>query len=236
MRRARNGPDCWVLEAKNQNALISISFVSQIQSFYHSLQLIHSSSKLKNRRGQDERHCLFDVCSVGRLVVLSLSMSLLILNQEVVIQFFIGQNSQNLICMYHTLSPYIIRNHQKYIAAWTNCPTNWEAIMSQRFLPLFLSRRANGLAYSSISPTHQRFMVQKTNAPLFPFQTKTWNYLWTDIYPVISIFNHTKTWNYCSKDTMFHDFRFQPIQKHEIIDQKDIHITFILWFSFSATQ
>ena len=80
VRRARNGPDCWVLEAKNQNALISISFVSQIQSFYHSLQLIHSSSKLKNRRGQDERHCLFDVCSVGRLVVLSLSMSLLILN------------------------------------------------------------------------------------------------------------------------------------------------------------
>ena len=111
MRRARNGPDCWVLEAKNQNALISISFVSQIQSFYHSLQLIHSSSKLKNRRGQDERHCLFDVCSVGRLVVLSLSMSLLILNQEVVIQFFIGQNSQNVctIPSLHTLSE-IIKN------------------------------------------------------------------------------------------------------------------------------
>ena len=98
-------------------------------------------------------------------------MSLLILNQEVVIQFFIGQNSQNLICMYHTLSPYIIRNHQKYIAAWTNCPTNWEAIMSQRFLLLFLSRRANGLAYSSISPTHQRFMLQKTNIPWYPFST-----------------------------------------------------------------
>ena len=126
---------------------------------------------MKNRRRQDERHSLFNVCSVGRLVVLSHSMSLLILNQEAVIQFFIGQNSQNPICMYPTLSPYIIRNHQKYIAAWTNCPTNWEAIMSQRFLPLFLSRRANGLAYSSISPTHQRFMVQKTNVHWFPFST-----------------------------------------------------------------
>ena len=126
---------------------------------------------MKNRRRQDERHSLFNVCSVGRLVVLSHSMSLLILNQEAVIQFFIGQNSQNPICMYPTLSPYIIRNHQKYIAAWTNCPTNWEAIMSQRFLPLFLSRRANGLAYSSISPTHQRFMLQKTNVPWFPFST-----------------------------------------------------------------
>ena len=126
---------------------------------------------MKNRRTQDERHSLFNVCSVGRLVVLSHLMSLLILNQEEVIQFFIGQNSQNPICMYPTLSPYIIRNHQKYIAAWTNCPTNWEAIMSQRFLPRFLSRRANGLAYSSISPTHQRFMVQKTNVPWFPFST-----------------------------------------------------------------
>ena len=126
---------------------------------------------MKKRRRQYARHCLFDVCSVGRLVVLSHSMSLLILNQEAVIQFFIGQNSQNPICMYPTLSPYIIRNHQKYIAAWTNCPTNWEAIMSQRFLLLFLSRRANGLAYSSISPTHERFMVQKTNVPWFPFST-----------------------------------------------------------------
>ena len=126
---------------------------------------------MKNRRRQDERHSLFNVCSVGRLVVLSHSMSLLILNQEAVIQFFIGQNSQNPICMYPTLSPYIIRNHQKYIAAWTNCPTNWEAIMSQRFLPLFLSRWANGLAYSSISPTHQRFMVQKTNVHWFLFST-----------------------------------------------------------------
>ena len=113
----------------------------------------------------------FNVCSVGRLVVLSHSISLLILNQQAVIQFFIGQNSQNPKCMYPTLSPYIIRNHQKYIAAWTNCRTNWEAIMSQCFLLLFLSRRANGLAYSSISPTHQRFTVQKTNVPWFPFST-----------------------------------------------------------------
>ena len=170
MRRARNGPDCWVLEAKNQNALISISFVSQIQSFYHSLPLIHSSSQWKT--GEDKMNAIpfFNVCSVGRLVVLSHSMSLLILNQEAVIQFFIGQNSQNPKCMYPTLSPYIIRNHQKYIAAWTNCRTNWEAIMSQRFLLLFLSRRANGLAYSSISPPHQRFMVQRQMSTDFHFQ------------------------------------------------------------------
>ena len=125
---------------------------------------------MKNRRRQDERHSLFNVCSVGRLVVLSHSMSLLILNQEAVIQFFIGQNSQNPKCMYPTLSPYIIGNHQKYIAAWTNCRTNWEAIMSQRFLLLFLSRRANGLAYSSISPPHQRFMVQRQMSTDFHFQ------------------------------------------------------------------
>ena len=126
---------------------------------------------MKNRRRQDERHSLFNVRSVDRLAVLSHSMSILILNQKAVIQFFIGQNSQNPKCMYPTLSPYIIGNHQKYIAAWTNCRTNWEAIMSQPFLLLFLSRRANGLAYSSISPTHQRFMVQKTNVPWFPFST-----------------------------------------------------------------
>ena len=157
---------------------------------------------MKNRRTQDERHSLFNVCSVGRLVVLSLSMSLLILNQEVVIQFFIGQNSQNPICMYPTLSPYIIRNHQKYIAAWTNCPTNWEAIMSQRFLPLFLSRRANGLAYSSISPTHQRFMLQKTNIPWYPFSTlhQHMKLLIKRHTSCNFHFNYTKTWNYWSKD------------------------------------